>query len=62
MDYFHWKLDEPGNRQGIVVAYNETEAIEKVLLWLGDTDRSPETIILNWLSSDATDVFEIDEL
>ena len=62
MDYFHWKLDEPGNRQGIVVARDEDDAKTKVLIWLEEYNRDPETILLQWLSSTATDVFEIDEL
>lgn len=62
MDYFHWKLDEPGNRQGIVLASDEVDAKNKVFIWLGDVNRDPESIYLEWLSPDSTDVFEIDEL
>lgn len=62
MDYFHWKLDEPGNRQGVVLAFDEDDARDKVFIWLADVNRDPESIILEWLSSDATDVFEIGEL
>ena len=62
MDYFIWQLDEPGNKKGIVLAYDEDDARDKVFIWLGDYRRDPATILIEWLSSDATDVIEIDEL
>ena len=62
MDYFHWKLDEPGNTQGIVLAYNEEAAKMKVLNYIEDLTYPVDQIMLEWLSSDSSDVFEINEL
>lgn len=60
MDYFYWFLDEPGNRHGIVEANDEDNAREKVFMWLGEIDRDLDTIQIVWVSSTATDVFELD--
>lgn len=62
MDYFHWKLNDPGNRQGIVLADDDLEAKLKVVAWINDFDYPLDDITVEWLSSDSTDVFDINEL
>ena len=62
MDYYQWKLDEPGNRQGIVLAYDEDDALQMVRLCIEDPNYPIDRIILRWVCSDLSHVFEISEL
>ena len=62
MDYYQWKLNEPGNRQGIVLASDEDDAIEMIRQYLGNIEYPVDQIELRWVCSGMNQVFDIEEL
>ena len=66
MDLYHWKADEPGDIQGVVIAENGLEAKRKVIIHLAITHgykgRTPEDIVIEWLGPANDDVYILEEL